>query len=659
MDYFQFFSYEGLDDGQVNCIANILDNSNHCSAVEFPWDNGLVKMSSKEMSSLNVYAPAFKLHHASLPTQSVEMNEREISTFHTTPSEEISSHQNFFNNQLTFPQNYYDHCNTFPLPPEQFNGNFHETQQLPNSVSLFKLNPTVSSFVPQNMTNFPQSEEPINGLPTQVDSIPSASKDYEDKIVEKDYIEPVIQNGVDNDTKGDKLEVVSPENDKKCSKEPAMDEVSPPSQPVRRSWADVVSKGQKPKNTVSTKPSGSNKVVKNVKMEKENVPSIVEDKMASQLANHLNQVKLNFDPVLLRPRGLINRRNWCYINACIQALIACPPLYTLLRELPLGPGVKRGKSSTPVIDSMVKVTYEFSKYDSSQEGLQIGSPFQPDVIYDMLRELKSNCLKGQQEDAEEFLSFILNGMHEEMVGISKTCEEKSNIKSEEIKENGDVNEGEEEWQLIGAKHKGMVTTKYADFKTPIADLLGGERKTFIIANGVRTSASIEPFFTLQLDIQSENVTSVSEALKEMTFKIPVQGYTCAKTKQQIEAFTQMTFQKLPPVLILHLKRFVYDKFGGCKKVMKKADYPLVLDINKDMFASDIKKSQRAQQYKLFAVMYHDGEEAVKGHYISDVFNHGSQTWIRCDDRTVTAVEEEEVLSYNPPRVPYLLFYQKS
>ncbi|GIY44769.1 ubiquitin carboxyl-terminal hydrolase 10 [Caerostris extrusa] len=575
---------------------------------EFPWDNGLVEnqISSKEMSSLNVYAPAFKLHHASLPTQSVEMNESEISTFHTTPSEEISPHRNFFNNQLTFPQNYYDHCNTFPLPPEQFN----------------------------------------------------ASKDYEDKTVEKDYIEPVIQNGVDNDTKEDKLEVVSPENDKKFSKEPAMEEeVSPPSQPVRRSWADVVSKGQKPKNTVSTKPSGSNKVVKNVKMEKENVPSIVEDKMASQLANHLNQVKLNFDPVLLRPRGLIN-------------------------QLPLGPGVKRGKSSTPVIDSMVKVTYEFSKYDSSQEGLQIGSPFQPDVIYDMLRELKSNCLKGQQEDAEEFLSFILNRMHEEMVGISKTCEEKSNIKSEEIKENGDVNEGEEEWQLIGAKHKGMVTTKYADFKTPIADLLGGERKTFIIANGVRTSASIEPFFTLQLDIQSENVTSVSEALKEMTFKIPVQGYTCAKTKQQIEAFTQMTFQKLPPVLILHLKRFVYDKFGGCKKVMKKADYPLVLDINKIMptlqqhrckmvlpphivataaymFASDIKKSQRAQQYKLFAVMYHDGEEAVKGHYISDVFNHGSQTWIRCDDRTVTAVEEEEVLSYNPPRVPYLLFYQRS
>lgn len=59
------------------------------------------------------------------------------------------------------------------------------------------------------------------------------------------------------------------------------------------------------------------------------------------------------------------------------------------------------------------------------------------------------------------------------------------------------------------------------------------------------------------------------------------------------------------------------------------------------------------------VMYHDGEEAVKGHYISDVYNHGSQTWVRCDDRTISVVSEEDVLSHSPPRVPYLLFYQES
>ena len=36
-----------------------------------------------------------------------------------------------------------------------------------------------------------------------------------------------------------------------------------------------------------------------------------------------------------------------------------------------------------------------------------------------------------------------------------------------------------------------------------------------------------------LSFQSEKVTNVLEALKEMTVKEPIQGYTCAKTKQEV------------------------------------------------------------------------------------------------------------------------------
>ncbi|KAG8183097.1 hypothetical protein JTE90_019981 [Oedothorax gibbosus] len=432
--------------------------------------------------------------------------------------------------------------------------------------------------------------------------------------------------------------------------------------PVRRSWADIVSTGQKPTNKVSVAKSvGENEKESNKTVSSQDADAdlVAEDNMALALGKHLFNLELNFQPVLLQPTGIINRRNWCYVNATLQALLACPPFYTLLRNLPLGPGVEREKSSTPVIDSMVKVAYEYSQFDKPQEELKVGEAFQPDFIYSMLKELKSDCLKGQQEDAEEFLSFILNGMHEEMVKIIKNYEKKNHIDLEvETKENGGISDGEDEWQVIGSKHKGMVTRKVAEHKTPISDLLGGQIKSFLTTSGSKTSASIQPFFTLQLDVQSENVTSVSEALKEMTNKEPIQGYTCAKTKQEVEAFSHIALQKLPPILILHLKRFVYNKNGGCKKVMKKTDYPIMLEISRDLFSPDVKKSQRLRQYKLFAVMYHDGEEAVKGHYISDVYNHGSQSWIRCDDRTITAVTEEQVLSYSPPRVPYLLFYHQ-
>ena len=43
---------------------------------------------------------------------------------------------------------------------------------------------------------------------------------------------------------------------------------------------------------------------------------------------------------------------------------------------------------------------------------------------------------------------------------------------------------------------------------------------------------------------------------------------------------RMTLEELPPVLILHLKFFVYDKDGGSQKLMKKIDYTIELEITR-------------------------------------------------------------------------------
>ena len=42
----------------------------------------------------------------------------------------------------------------------------------------------------------------------------------------------------------------------------------------------------------------------------------------------------------------------------------------------------------------------------------------------------------------------------------------------------------------------------------------------------------------------------------------------------------MTLEELPPVLVLHLKRFVFEKTGGCQKLTKHIDYPVDLEISK-------------------------------------------------------------------------------
>lgn len=67
---------------------------------------------------------------------------------------------------------------------------------------------------------------------------------------------------------------------------------------------------------------------------------------------------------------------------------------------------------------------------------------------------------------------------------------------------------------------------------------------------------------------------------------------------------------------------------------------------------------KEKQYKLFAVVYHDGKEATKGHYLTDAYHVGYASWLRFDDSSVKTVQEEQVLKPHGTRVPYLLFYRR-
>ncbi len=63
-------------------------------------------------------------------------------------------------------------------------------------------------------------------------------------------------------------------------------------------------------------------------------------------------------------------------------------------------------------------------------------------------------------------------------------------------------------------------------------------------------------------------------------KEEVFGFTNQETKQEIEAFKRISFEDLPPVLILYLKCFVYDKQGGIQKLLKRIDFQIDLEIIK-------------------------------------------------------------------------------
>ncbi|CAO2657774.1 Nn.00g039000.m01.CDS01 [Neocucurbitaria sp. VM-36] len=435
---------------------------------------------------------------------------------------------------------------------------------------------------------------------------------------------------------------------------------SPPKPAAPKSWAELLRAKNAPA-AVAPPPVTPNGVAAT------NGPTAPK---SNTLADVLTSFAVNSDKKIsfIEPRGLVNTGNLCYMNSILQVLLFCAPFYNFLDQVAKR-AVHSFKSETPLVDAMIMFMRDFKLIDSAasieqlrlrlkdNELEQYGDPLTPEYVYDVIKRLPrfDNMKRGQQEDAEEFLGFLLAGLHDECVQIIKN--EKQNqvtdsLTSPKSDRSGSVDGG---WHEVGAKQKTAVTQNSGaiEIESPVTKIFGGKLRSEYKRPGEKASVTLEPYQPLQLDIGEPNINNISDALRNLTRLETLDGAARgarASTKQ-------VHIETLPPVLILHLKRFHYDEKGP-QKIWKKIGYPLELEIPKEMFPQHKRGSYQAQggfpRYRLTAVVYHHGKNASGGHYTVDLRRQEGKEWIRMDDTIIRRIRAEDVAEGGAEEDPKVL-----
>lgn len=353
----------------------------------------------------------------------------------------------------------------------------------------------------------------------------------------------------------------------------------------------------------------------------------------------------------LLPRGLINTGNLCFLNAILQALLSCSPFVQLLQELRIRDIPKVG---FPTLTAFSEFVCDFDMPTSSnlkKDAVETGRPFRPAMFEAVLKNFTPdvpNSISGRprQEDAQEFLSFIMHQMHDELLKLEGQSSGTNGFKTSVVSSTE-----EDEWETVGPKNKSAVTRTQSFIPSELSDIFGGQLRSVVKARGNKASATVQPFLLLHLDIHLEVVRTIEDALHLFSAPENLEGYRTSAIGKGgvVTAKKSVKIQTLSKIMILHLMRFSYGSQGSAK-LLKPVHFPLEFILSRELLVSS---STESRKYELVATVTHHGREPSKGHYTADV-RHANGQWLRFDDASVTAIAMRKVLHDQA----YVLFYKQ-
>ncbi|CAJ0942853.1 unnamed protein product, partial [Mesorhabditis belari] len=351
--------------------------------------------------------------------------------------------------------------------------------------------------------------------------------------------------------------------------------------------------------------------------------------------------------------GLVNFGNTCYCNSVIQALYFCQPF----REKVLQYKQQLKKSGNPKENLLTCLADLFHNIATQKRRVGTIAPKRFITKLKKENELFDNYM---QQDAHEFLNYLLNTISETLIDEKK--ERPPAVKNGTLRKSHPPPTSVQETRERTRSDSQPGCSRVSE-STWVQDIFQGTltNETRCL-NCESVSSKDEDFLDLSVDVeQNASITHCLRVFSNTETLCADQKYYCETCCSHQEAQKRMRIKKLPRMLALHLKRFKYvDQLSRNTKLSYRVLFPLELrlfNVSDDAVNGD-------RLYDLCAVVVHCGATPNRGHYITVVKSHNF--WLLFDDDIVDKIDVSAIEDFfglseggiqKNSDSAYILFYQ--
>ncbi|KAL1610632.1 ubiquitin-specific protease doa4 [Paraconiothyrium brasiliense] len=374
----------------------------------------------------------------------------------------------------------------------------------------------------------------------------------------------------------------------------------------------------------------------------------------------------------LHKTGLINFGVTCYMNSVVQCLSANPNLTAWFLSGRYAEYLqKRNWKGTEGILPEAYATLLSNLYKGDTSAIR------PSTFRKVCGRFNQTWQLDEQQDAKEFLEFVLDMMHEDLNTVYNKAPLRDLTEEMEMARE----------QLPRPYAARIEWNRYLHRNNSlIGNLFAGQHASQLTCKkcGI-TSTTFEAFWSISVEIRQDKACDIRDCLRSYCSVETLDSsdtWKCPRCKKQREATKKITLTRAPDTLVVHFKRFSASHGQAARKIRTPVSFPLQgLDMGPFMeppitpegeakarasnTQADVQLTQLKTDpamnppymYNAYAIIFHHGATLGSGHYTAMAKDQAKGCWRNFNDDRIRDFEPMQMPAEDREKA-YIVFYQR-